>query len=958
MPSAFVSKRLSIALTSLLSLAAFAGSAIAQDLPSDPRVVTGVLDNGLTYKVFSHPKPAGHVGIFLHVSSGSLNETDPQRGIAHYLEHMAFNGSEHFPPGTVIDFFQSLGLTFGQHQNAFTSFDQTTFTLELNKNDTETIDKGMSFLSDVAFNLLLTPKEIDSERQVIMNEKRSRLSGQQRVQEYMFKNLAPGSIFGERLPIGVEETIMGVKQPDFKDYYGKWYVPSNMTVMVVGDKDADALIAEVKKYFGQGKMVPKPKDVPVGIRADVKPRAIVASDVEITRASVAIQRIEPPFAPTTTEPQLKRDYADSVAMQAFNRRLQEKVSKGEVSFQGGGGSIAGLANVLRINGVEVSGEADKWQTMLQDTAREIVRARTYGFEQRELDDAAKEIIADAEQAVATEDGLDETRFLRKMNSAVAAGEPYMSARQELDLAKKIVPMVKLDDVNAAFKTAFTGNMLYTLELPQKDGIKIPTEAELVSLGEAAMSVEVKPEAQTARAEKLMDHLPTPGKLTNQSEHAASQIWTGTLANNVTVHHYFNDYTKSQASISITLYGGGLLETADNHGITDAAMNAWERQATQHLSSTDIVSLMTGKKVGVRGGGGSNSIRLNVGGNPEELETGVQLAYLLLTEPKIEKAAFDQWKTATLLAIDQREKDISGLMQVAAAETIYPTSDTRTQPLTKAEVEKITLEAAQAWLDKLIAASPIEVSFVGDIQRDQALTLATNYFGALPTRPPFDAGKFVSLRKLEAPKGPKSTSRTFDSQTKQGIVLSGFYGPDEANIADVRRLELAARVLTSRMIKIVREEKQLVYSIGTRVQASSTFPGYGMVMAAAPCKPENAAELGTVLSQLFADFAANGCTEEELTTARKQVQTNLDSDMKKPGYWAAWANNLLWSGRNLDDAVNAKEAYATYTAEEILATYKKYCTPDKMVSIIVKGQNEDGPATTEPKAEAPKTGSSK
>lgn len=934
----------------VLGVAMCAGTTWAQDLPSDPRIVTGVLENGMTYKVLSHPKPEKHVGLYLHVSSGSLNETDKQRGIAHYLEHMAFNGSENFPPGTVIDLFQSLGLTFGQHQNAFTSFDQTTYILDLNKNDEATIDKGMKFFADVAFKLMLDPKEIEEERQVIMNEKRTRLSGRQRVQEHIIKNTAPGSLLGERLPIGVEETILGVQQQDFKDYYTKWYVPSNMTLMVVGDKPADALVADVKKYFSMGTKTPRPVDVAVGVKADVKPRAIVASDVEITRGSLSIQRIEPPTAPTTTEPLLKRDFTEAIAMQAFNRRLREKVSKGEVSFQAGGGSIGNMANAVRISGVSISGEAEKWETMLQDAAREVVRARKFGFTQREVDDIAKEIIANAEQAVATESGRDARSFLGEMNEAIASGEPFLSAQQELTLAKKLVPMVKLDEVNATFKSAFTGNMLYTLQLPQKDGIKIPTEAELISMGEAAMAVDVKAEAEVARAEKFMDKAPTPGKFTSQSEHAASQVWSGVLSNNVRFHHYFNDDTKNDVTINVTLYGGELLETAENRGITDAAMLAWSRQATKNLSSTDIVSLMTGKKVGVGGGGGSDSIRLAIGGNPEDIETGLQLAYLLLTEPKIEKAAFEQWKASALLAIAQRDKDVQQYFTSRAMPaTIYPTSDARTQPVTRAQVEKITLEAAQAWLDKLISTSPIEVSIIGDLPRGRALELGANYFGALPSHPSLDMGKFAALRRLDGAKGAKSSLKNLETETKLAFVGVGFHAPDDTSVLETRRMQMAARILTSRLVKVVREEKQLVYSIRAGVRPGSTYPGFGTVMAAAPCKPENADELAKVLNEMYASFAANGITEEEIATAKKQVKTDLDESMKKAQYWAGWVNNLSWSGRNLDDAVNAKEAFAAITAEEIMETYKKYCTPDTMVTVVVKGKNEDEakPATAAP-----------
>ena len=176
-------------------------------LPTDPRLVQGVLDNGLSYIVMKHSNPPGRANMYIHVSSGSLNEKDNQRGIAHFLEHMAFNGSTNFPPGSVVDFFQSMGLTFGQHQNAFTSFDQTTYILSFPDTKPETLDKGMRFFGDVAGRLLLTQEEIEKERQVIMEEKRTRLGAQQRVQEYMLERMIPGSLIGQRLPIGVEDTL-------------------------------------------------------------------------------------------------------------------------------------------------------------------------------------------------------------------------------------------------------------------------------------------------------------------------------------------------------------------------------------------------------------------------------------------------------------------------------------------------------------------------------------------------------------------------------------------------------------------------------------------------------------------------------------------------------------------------------------------------------------------------------
>jgi len=234
MPTFLISLMTAVLLVTSLGPAR-AASPADEKLPTDPALVTGTLPNGLAYIIRQHKNPEGRVGIWLHVASGSLNETEAQRGLAHYLEHMAFNGTANFPPGSIVPFFQSLGMTFGRDQNAFTGFDQTTYTLTLPGGGREMLDKGMLFMADVAMRMSLEPAEIDSERQIILEEKRARSSARQRVQDQFFERLAPESTLGRRLPIGIEQTIKSVTRQDFQEYYLRWYVPSNMTVIVVGD---------------------------------------------------------------------------------------------------------------------------------------------------------------------------------------------------------------------------------------------------------------------------------------------------------------------------------------------------------------------------------------------------------------------------------------------------------------------------------------------------------------------------------------------------------------------------------------------------------------------------------------------------------------------------------------------------------------------------------------------------
>jgi len=312
------------------------GQSTGEALPTDPRVVQGEFANGMRYVVMQHAVPPGRAAVWLHVSSGSLNETDQQRGIAHFLEHMAFNGSTNFAPGTVVDFFQGMGLTFGRHQNASTRFDRTGYRLEMPDNKPETVEKALLFLSDVAFRLTLPSQEIEKERGVILEEKRTRLGAQQRVQEQWIQQLAPGSTLGSRLPIGVEETILGMNRQDFVDYYTRWYVPSNMAVMMVADMDAGSMVEMLRKHFGVGERKPRPADLPVGIRPYESSRGVVITDAELTRATVSVVRVGPPPAPITTKARMRERLVEQLGSLSFNRRLEKKVSQGKVSFLSGG----------------------------------------------------------------------------------------------------------------------------------------------------------------------------------------------------------------------------------------------------------------------------------------------------------------------------------------------------------------------------------------------------------------------------------------------------------------------------------------------------------------------------------------------------------------------------------------------------------------------------------------------
>lgn len=931
-----------------------AALAIAQPLPSDSRLVTGELPNGLRYIVRQHNNPPGRAVVWMHVGTGSLNETDRQRGIAHYLEHMSFNGSEHFPPGSVIPFFQSLGLTFGQHQNAFTSFDQTVFQLALPDNKVQTLDKAMLFMSDVSGRLSLIPKEIDDERQIILEERRTRLGGRQRVQDYYLEHLIPGSIFGQRIPIGTEESIKGLGPEDFHAYYGKWYVPSNMTVMVVADMDPKVVVEEITKNFGEGPRKPRPTGQDIGVKPYDKSRAIVASDAELTDAEVQMIWVQPALPPTTTKELMRARTVDEVALWIFDRRLEQKVAEGKVSFHGASVSSDDLFHSAQLSEATAHGEPAKWKSMLSDLTTEVQRAHLHGFTDQEIGDARKELIAGAERAVETEATLPALAMVRSYNESVASGEPIMSAAQELDLTKEIVPTITADEASKRFSEMFDTSRPLTFSLQLPSSAEVPTEEQLVALG--AKDLEAKPESEAAaeRPTTLLKKIPEPGKIVETSNHEASGVTSAWLENGTSVHVRKMDYKKDEVIVTITIAAGEIQETAADHGISNAASVAWAKPATSTLSSTAIRDLMTGKKVSVGGRPGMDTMTLFVSGSPEELEDGMQLAYLMLTDPLIETATFDQWKEQQKQGARMRKMVPEGVLNDLAAQTLFPKDEPRAKPMEPEDIDKLQPSSSQAWLRKVLGAAPIEVSVVGDIDQAKAMELVQRYVGSLPKRERIGKGTLASLRHIDVPKGPLNESSTLRTKTDKAAVLSGFFGTDYEKLRDVRLLNVAGRILSTRAIEGIREKDQLAYSPQVGSSPAMEFPGHGMVILFTTTAPEKVDALLKAVSTLFDDFGAKGPTEDEMTVARKQFANILDEQMRDLPYWTRTLSTLSYRGTSLDDVLGAPAAYQSFTAAQVRECFNRYYKPESRFAISVKPTQaeNDEPETPQKPSEPP------
>jgi len=933
-------RRLLLALFVLLVCLASSHVVAAEEanalLPVDPAVRIGTLANGVTYWVRPHATPPGKITLWMRVGTGSLNEADGQEGLAHYLEHMAFKGTEHFPAGELISYFESIGLRFGQHQNAFTGFDQTTYTLSLPDTRPETLDKGLLYLADIAFRMRLAAADVEKERGVILEEKRARKGIQQRLTDKLFPELLPGSRAARRLPIGLEETIARLQRDDFVAYYTTWYHPGKVTILAVGDASADTIVATITKYFAtwqrdQG----APTDKDAGIQPYDTVRPLVMTDPELTTSSVEALAFRP-HTPTKTVADVRRKLLEWLGTWMVNRRIEQRIREGTAPYQTASvyqGMFLGMTEQI---GASAEAAPASWAEALTALITDVQSARLHGFAEQELESAKKAILAAAEHAAQTESTQDAQAFLRTMNRALSMGEQPRSAAQKVELLRQLLPGIPSAEVTAAFATNFAPEpRAYVLSLPEQAGLEIPSRDALHTVIETVLAQPVTPWQSKARPTALLDKAPQPGSIVEQTRFAPLEITQATFSNNVRLHYRFMDFKKDHVTVTITLAGGAIRENAEQRGLTEVATRALSTPATTRFSSTDIRDIMTGKKVAVEGRMTEDTVVLSVAGAPEALEDGLQLAHVLLQDARLEPASVTLWKDQKLQELAATRTRIDARAREAAA-LVTSGNDPRRALLTPEQV-KARAEAmatAQAWLDELLRAAPMEVAIVGDIPESRALELAATYLGSLPARPRHDA-RLASLRQVAGFTGPLERTLEVETITPRAQPILLWRCADWQDVRGRRLMSIASRILERRVRQEVREERGLTYSTFTYARPSKVYPDTSALYVEFTADPDKVTEAVALAKSVVERLAAEGPTDAEMETVRKQLQNDLGTMYKEPRFWVEVLSDLEYHGTKLADLDGVIEKFLAFSKDEVAAEMRKTVVPERFAIIMAR-----------------------
>jgi zinc protease len=868
----------------------------------------------------------------LHVQCGSLNELEAEVGTSHFLEHMAFEGGENFPPGSLRRFLDSLGMRLGQHYNAYTGRESTSYTLSVPDNSPRTTESCLACLADFAYGIRLVPEAIERERSIILEEMRQHQDAGVRIRQQILSHLLPGSDVPRRNVFGTETVIRSVTAEQLRSYYDRWYRPESTTLLVTGDVEAKVIEAALPRFFGDwqpGRPAPALPDL--GIHPLATPEAAVVTDPEKKEVELRFVSVRPSLRPRTLD-QLRQLLTAEIGFWLVNQRLGALIREGRASFDGMRVGLAPLLNAWSIAGAMVLGLPDRWQRMLKTLTREMKRALQYGFPAAEVQRARAHVLARAKQSALDEDSATADSILAEMSASVTIGRPPMSGAQRLARYETVAPSITLDDLRSVFLDNFDpSRRLVVAVTPARFHGGRPTADELMELWQREEARKVSAPRHRAAPEQLMADRPDAGTVTELHREADLDLLTVTLSSGARVHLRAMSYCKDRVFADVILAGGRLRERADLVGMTTAASLAFYQPATADYSSVRIRDTLAARGIKFASSVEEDLVRLRLWGDPNDLEHGLQLVHLLLTRPRLEASALNRWRRQ--IAERNEDQTVSMQAQIAAESLRLLTGgDARFRLISARQARAITRDRAQEWLQTELCQAPIEVAIVGDLDLDKALELSARYLGSLPARL-VDDPDLDPLRELSPPRGPLRSTLQVESVTSRAAVLMGWRSAPWHEITHRHLQQMAAQILRQRLFHELRERRTMTYSLNCSLSPSKAYPEASMLSAAFYTPPERVEEALATTGDIVQALAGDGPTEAEMETTRKQYVELFARAEREPVFWSRVLAECDYRGLPPGEIQHMSRRFRTYTRQQLRAVFERHTTADRQLSVI-------------------------
>jgi len=904
------------------------------DIAADPNAVFGALENGMRYLIYPNSEPPGRVSLRLHIKAGSLMEEEDQRGLAHFLEHMVFNGTKNFTAAEIVPRMQRLGIAFGAHANAYTSFDETVYMLDLPDLTEETMKLAFTVMRDFGDGALLETDEIDKERGVILSEKISRDSVNYRLMEQQFAELLPDSLITRRFPIGDEEVIRNAPRERFVDFYTRYYTPERMTFIIVGDVEPDDMRGRIEAAFATMSNPVEPgADPDLGkIHQPEGLETAVFSDKEVSSTDVSLMLVRPHIEkPDTTSTRAERmplDIAHSIISRRFERISKERDSP----VAQGSASDSILFNELELGSISITAADDRWQEVVPVLEQEFRRALEHGFTESELAEAKSNLLNAYEQQVKQKATRKSEGIATVLARTVNEKTVFSTPETDLEIARGILEAIDAAACHRAFKTFWEAPghhlVLTTKEKPEN------AEKNLAAFFEDSRGTPV--EAPAARAIQVFDYTDfgSPGSVASSKEIEDMGATQLVLSNKIRVNLKRTDFERGKIRMLARIGSGKLGQPQDMPMLDAFAQAVFEGGGLGKHSIDDLKQILAGRNVGTSLAITGDAFTLGGTTTPADFTLQCQLMCAALTDPGYREEALWQFQKALPMIYQQLRHTPAGPQREMEAWLHGGDSRFATAPIEK--LASYTIADAKKWLTPELTKGYLELTIVGDFDPQAIMADLLATFGALSTRASAPAA-LTEARKVKFPNAPAAKTFTYESKIPQGIAFTlwrtaGIRG----NIREFRRLNLLASIFSDRLREEIREKLGSSYSPNAGADGSDALDNFGYIISESIGKPEDLETLLNTMREEANQLATEGATADELDRALKPTLGILEKTLRDNTYWL---NTVLSQSQadpsRLDLARNRSADYQSISLKEINALAKKYLAAENALLVTIK-----------------------
>ena len=871
-------------------------------IPTDPNVRVGKLENGLTYYIRHNELPDNQADFYIAQKVGSILEEDNQRGLAHFLEHMCFNGTTNYPGNLLREYLEGIGVKFGANLNAYTSIDETVYNISNVPVTRETVvDSCLLILHDWANDLTLDHEEIDKERKVIHEEWRTRTGAMMRMYEKVFPVMFKDSKYAYRLPIGTMEVVDNFPYQALKDYYEKWYRPDQQGIIVVGDIDVDKVEEKIKKMFSPIEMpenAAERKYFPVPDNDE--PIIAVAKDKEQQVPIIYLfhKHEAVPDEMKNNMGYLAMNYMTSMVGNMLNARLEELTQKPEPPFiqafaEDGiyllaktKGAFMGLA-VAKEDGILTSTEA---------LMTEIERVRQFGFTASEYARAKADYLRALESAYNERDKMRNAQYVNEYVRHFIDNEPMPGIENEYAIMNQIVPNIPVDAINQMVKQLIgEKNIVLSVFCPEKEGMKYPTEAELKAVIDKVKAAKLEAYVDKVSDEPLMKELPAGGKVVKSEEGPfGSKVLT--LSNGVKVVMKKTDFKADEVRMQAFSTGGTSM--FDDKDVVQFKLinQVAGLGGLGNFSNVDLDKVLAGKMASASAYVNSLTEGISASCSPKDMETMLQLTYLRFTAPRMDQDAFTSFIGRNKAALANAEANpntaFGDSINVALYNRHPRAISIKAETLDKIDYSKVM----ELYKDRFADASDFTFVMVGNIDEATATPLIEKYLGSLPSTKRNE--KFRDVNP-DIRKGMYENNFTREMETAKSSVLMVASGKCEYTQKNVVMMSMLGQLLNILYTQTVREEAGGTYGVSCNGQLSKYPEAEGVFQIYFDTDPERRPQMVELINKGISDFIAQGPKAEDLNKVKEYMMKTYQQNQKENSYWMGILNTMLWEGVDMN-----------------------------------------------------------